>query len=182
MNSKALTLSINFIAILIISLAVFALGIYTVRYFIGTAEQVSEEISLSAERQINELLASTNEKVVLPVFRRELKSGQSYTFVLGIKNYLEQPADFTVEIGFSGATTGAEQEYIPSTDISKWYFEQLGPFRLADSEKKIVALPFRAINAQKGVTYVFDVKVACNLNTGLCNPYGYNQRIYLEII
>ncbi|MBW2995223.1 hypothetical protein KY312_02635, partial [Candidatus Woesearchaeota archaeon] len=69
MKKKAISLSVNLITIFIISMLVFALGIFAVRYFIGTAEELEEEISLSVERQINQLFASTTDKVVLPEFR-----------------------------------------------------------------------------------------------------------------
>jgi len=40
MKKKAISLSVNLITIFIISMLVFALGIYAVRYFIGTAEEL----------------------------------------------------------------------------------------------------------------------------------------------
>ncbi|MBW2995402.1 hypothetical protein KY312_03540, partial [Candidatus Woesearchaeota archaeon] len=133
--------------------------------------------------QINQLFASTTDKVVLPEFRKQLKRGQSYTFALGIKNYLEQRADFNVRMSFSQAlVTKDESSYQITADISKWIFEQQGPFTLNDNEQEIISLPVHAIGAEEGITYVFDVTVNCDLVTDLCNPYGYKQKIYIDII
>jgi hypothetical protein len=181
MKKKAISLSINLITIFIISIAVFALGIFSVRHFVGTTEQLEEEISLSIENQISQLLSSTNEKVVLPEFRQEIRQGQTHSFALGIRNYLEETADFTVRMSFSTAEKQG-QEVAVSTDMGKWIFESQGPFTLLADEQKIILLPVRAVDAEKGVTYIFDVEVTCSLNTYLCNPYGYRQKIYADII
>ena len=44
MNKKALSLSIDILTILIISILVFGLGIYAVRKFVRTSEELEEEI------------------------------------------------------------------------------------------------------------------------------------------
>jgi hypothetical protein len=180
---KGITLSINFITILIISIVIFALGMLIVRFFIGTAEDLEEEISVSTQRQVNQLLASSNEKVVLPEFRKQLKQGQRYSFALGMKNYLEQKANFTVEMQFSHAMiTEDESLYSPASDMGKWIFESLGPFSLDDNEQLVISLPVQTVAAEIGISYVFDVTVTCNQSIQLCNPYGYEQKIYIDII
>jgi len=183
MKKKAITLSINLITIFIISIVVFALGIFAVRYFITSARELEEEVSISVERQINQLLVSSNEKVVLPEFRKTLHQGQRYSFALGIKNYLEQTADFNVNMRFSYAmTTKDESLYSPNIDMSRWIFESQGPFRLGDNEKKIISMPVHTIGSEPGITYVFEVEVRCNKNIELCNPYGYKQKIFVDVI
>ena len=75
-----------------------------------------------------------------------------------------------------------ESGYQPFADMSKWIIEKQGPFTLNDNEQKIVTLPVQAVGAEEGITYIFDVTVSCDLNTDLCNPYGYKQKIYIDII
>ena len=123
----------------------------------------------------------TNEKVVVPVFKKELRRGETYVFALGMKNYLEQESDFTVHVEFLRALASGQQREL-TIPVSKWIFETQGPFALKPGEKKIVALPVRAVGAYEDVTYVFNVYVTCTGSQQLCNPYGYSQIIEVDVI
>jgi hypothetical protein len=183
MNKKAFELSMGLIVMFIMGVAVLALGLFLVKNFLTTSSELEQQISSSVEMQINTILSSTNEKVVLPEFKKQLKQGQRYIFGLGIKNYIEETADFTITMKFVNAyTTNGEVQYSPNTNIGAWYFEKQGPYTIEKDKSKLVLLPVEVKQGVVGITYVFDVDVICSVNSNLCNPYGYKQKVYVSVI
>ncbi|MBW3011827.1 hypothetical protein KY311_01450 [Candidatus Woesearchaeota archaeon] len=180
MNKKGLELSINLITILIISIFVLALAIFALTTFVGKTKEVSEQVSAQLQAQTLELLTTSNEKTAVPVFRHELQTGGTYTFAMGIQNLLEQDYDFKVHMQFVEAR--AEPGKRVAIEPEKWIFELQGPFTLEPGDKKVVALPVRAANAEKDVTYIFQVWASCNGPAALCEPYGYKQTVEVDVV
>lgn len=184
MNKKALSLSINILTILIISLVVLGLAVGILNQFIGRSRKVSTEISTQIEQEIQNLFAQTTQKVIVPEYRKELRRGKTYVFGLGIKNYLEENSNFRVQMSFSEAigtkTRESYENYV--ADPSEWILENQGPYNLAPNGNQIVSLPITVKEGEKGITYVFDVEVTCDGPDVLCNPYGYPQKIYIDVI
>ena len=60
MNKKALSLSINLITILIISVFVLALSIYALTLFVGRTTESSEQVSAQLQAQTLDLLTTSN--------------------------------------------------------------------------------------------------------------------------
>ncbi len=181
MNKKAFTLSADFLTGLIIAVVVLVLAVFALTMFIGKTLETKEQIDAQLQADTDELLTMTNEKVVIPIFKAELKTGQTYVFALGIKNYLEQASNFTVHMKFLSAYSEQQQNPV-LIPIEKWIFEKQGPYEIAPGEKKIVALPVRAVSAEENVLYVFEAYVTCTGLQALCNPYGYKQQIEVNVI
>jgi hypothetical protein len=181
MNRRAISLSVEFVTEIIVAVAVLVLAVFALSTFIGKTSEAKEQADAQLQAQTNDLLTTTNEKVIVPIFSKELKTGETYVFVLGMKNYLEQDANFIVNMEFSHALSGGQQREI-SIPVSKWIFEKQGPFMLKKDEKKIVALPVRAVDAFEDVTYVFNAYVTCDKNPLLCNPYGRKQVIEVHVV
>ncbi|MCF7860701.1 hypothetical protein K9M79_00525 [Candidatus Woesearchaeota archaeon] len=98
MNKKGLELSINFIVILVISIAIFGMGIYFVStIFIGSSD-VIKTISQQEETQLEKRLMTGREKVVIPIETKTMKRGEAVVFGIGIFNNMGSTKTFSVDV------------------------------------------------------------------------------------
>jgi len=85
MNKKGIELSVNFLVIIIISLAVFAMGIVFVnKIFFSAAEKVAQ-MDLQTKDELARLL-DQGDKVAMPFFQKTVIHGKTATFGIGVLN------------------------------------------------------------------------------------------------
>ena len=105
MNKKAIELSINFIIIMILSIAIFSSSLILVKQFFGKAEKMKAAVDSETETKIRSLLVA-GERVAIPVYTKETIASKPVTFALGISNILKDtpgPTDtFTITVGDGG--------------------------------------------------------------------------------
>ncbi|MBW3013907.1 hypothetical protein KY335_01545 [Candidatus Woesearchaeota archaeon] len=186
MNKKgALRLTVNFIVIIIIATACLVLA---TTFFLQEKEEldiITGIVEQQAKQQIMRELTQTTSKVVLPIFSAELKRGESYIFGLGLNNYMGFKEVFTVYISFDSAIDTETKAVVdPGVNTEKFFIPELGPYDLEDKEKRIISIPMRApTGSRRGITYRFNVKVACETDSSLCKPnYGYPHQIEISVI
>src|SRR3989344_5094068 len=93
MNKKAIELSINFLVIIIISLAVFGMGILFVNKIFFAAGKKITEMDQQTKEELARLL-DDGSKVAMPFFQKTVIHGNTATFGIGILNTLE-PSKFS---------------------------------------------------------------------------------------
>ena len=86
MNGKkgAISLSVNIMVILIISIFILGLGISFLAKLMGTGETVKDQLDAETERQLEQLLVKQGDKVALPLNKITLHRGQDHIFGVGV--------------------------------------------------------------------------------------------------
>lgn len=182
MNKKgAIELSVNFLVILIIALAVFGMGIRMTFQLMTKAEEIRADVDESTQREIEEAL-TTGEIVSIPINHKKTKVGKSVVFGLGIFNS-ESTQSFTIDMNFDGAFSNDKEDISALVEEGDWIKTSFGPFELSKNENRVIGLPVRAPRKMMGGektphgTYIFKVEV--KKEDG--NRYGNVQKAYVEI-
>jgi hypothetical protein len=82
-NKRGIELSINFIVMLILAIAVFAGGLVFASKFFGHAEKMRDNLDAQTEKQIEKLLDSGS-PVVIPISNKEIFRNKFDTFGIGV--------------------------------------------------------------------------------------------------
>lgn len=122
MNKKAIQLSINFLVIVIISLAIFGMGIVFVNKIFFSAGKKIAEMDLKTKEELAMLL-DEGDKVAMPFFQKTVIHGKTATFGIGILN-TKSAAAFTVVVKFDEAYDKANKKIC---DFSDWEHGE-GPY------------------------------------------------------
>ena len=84
-NKKAIQLSINFIVMLILGMAMFAGGMVFVSKFFGKAQNIKGSLDSQTERQIEAMLDSGS-SFVIPIHTKEIHRKEYATYGVGLYN------------------------------------------------------------------------------------------------
>ncbi len=152
-NKKAIELSINFIVVMILSIAILSASFVLVNQFFGKAGEMKARLDSETETKIRALLVG-NERVAIPLHTKEVKVGDFVSFGVGISNILKGgttqdtfkvfvEGDNCVAIG---GGSNIPTQYLPTVDISK-------------NDQAIVLIGVDTTNAQRGKTYKCDIRV-----------------------
>jgi len=167
MNKKGFELSASFIITLILVIVIFIGSIYFVKEFFFKAEEMKIEIERSTQEQIESLLQGGS-LVAIPINVKELKTGTTGIFGLGVRNVGETKG-FKAVVSFSKAINDfgevlfdeSYSEYINNN----WILYDSSEFFLDSNKLKTVPI---AVNPDSRVsesestipgTYLFNVCV-----------------------
>ncbi|MBW2978461.1 hypothetical protein KY331_06460 [Candidatus Woesearchaeota archaeon] len=174
-SKKAMTLSINSLVVIIISLVILSLGIVLMRtFFKGTAE-LKAKIDSQTETKIASLLAE-GEPLAIPVNRKTIEAKQHSTFGLGILNiYQDSPEKrFYINIIASGAYDRTNTEIL-GVNFQDWLLWDEEPLTLLANEQEIIPILIAVSADAVPGTYIFTVDVTAD-----GSPYG-KHKIYVEV-
>ncbi len=193
-SRKSMELSINFIVVMIISIVVFALGIFFVKQIYTYATKTTEDTAGQFDLQVQNLLCDARDIVCIPKDSVEFgKEKNPYygVVITYVGSATEQ--EFVLKVSPKKYVSGTNSETDISTDGTKanWIKISSGTFTIKNNgvaKKKIALTP---TSAQSG-TYIFDVRV-CKLISDPCSvdssppdgiyddQYGPTQKIYLYV-
>lgn len=88
-SKKGFELSINFLVILILTVATFGGGLILARKMFSSAGDIKDKISDQQEKQIQEMMLNGDELVVLPVNKKTMSMNSHAVVGLGINNVLK---------------------------------------------------------------------------------------------
>lgn len=109
-NKKGIELSINFIVMLVLAIAVFAGGLVFASKFFSKAGDIQGALSSQTQTQIEALL-DDGSPTVLPIHTKSIPRNTYDTFGLGIMNIKDGPEEnFTYSISFT--------KFVSKTDTS----------------------------------------------------------------
>jgi len=165
-NKKAMELSINFIVMLIIAMALFSFGIWFAYKFFGGAEKMRTELDEQTQTQIENLLMQSNERVIIPFNSKTLDKSNSAIFGVGILNMLESPTQFTIEITKDSNYCGDEINIVPETQIS---------FSLAPNQNIVKSFAVATTSKTRNCIYSLTIQVKVGSNN-----YGSPQKVYIK--
>ncbi len=167
MNNKGFELSASFIVTLIMVIVIFIGSIYFVQQFFFKAEEMKAEIERSTQEQIESLLQGGS-LVAIPINTKEIKTGDSSVFGLGVRNVGETKG-FKVVVNFNKAINDLGEvlfdesyaEYINSN----WLLYDSNEFFLDSNKLKTIPIAvgpdYRVSESENTVpgTYLFNVCV-----------------------
>lgn len=159
MNKKAMELSINFIVMLVLSIAVFSFGLVFLNNVFTQAGEIKAQLDSDSEQRLMTLL-DRGEMVAIPIQSKDVKAGGSIVFGLGVLSIEEGTTRFTVAINCTLALSPNDDE-IPGA-CSKTWFISPKPFDLTKNEKKLIPIAVQAPSGLPRGTYGFTVKVYAN--------------------
>jgi len=182
MRKRGLELSINFIIILVLAIVTLVMGIIIFNIIFRAGTELEKEVSQRTKDQINRLLMTGDQAIVLPDFFKEMGIGDQHAFGLGIRNYRSAAEEFTINIQFNIAVDKKNidmtRETVATAEVDKWYFEKIGPITINPNGLEVVSIPIRVGNkAKSDWIYVFNVLVTDKQGM----QYGDLQKIYVKI-
>lgn len=155
-DKRGIELSINFIVMLVLAIAVFAGGLVFAAKFFGHAEKVRGNLDSQTERQIEKLLDS-GAPVVMPISTKEVFRNEFETFGLGILARFS--GKYKVSVGFDQAFR-KDKSQITSIYAQDWIQLPSSEMTLTKNEKGKFLIGVQVPkDAEKG-TYIFRVKVS----------------------
>ena len=117
MNKKAIQLSVNFLVIVILSLAVFSMGIIFVNKIFFSASKKVAEMDAQTKQELANLL-DQGDKIAMPFFQKSVIHGKTATFGIGVLNTISSLAreDFEIVVEFDAAYKKDNTEITPVSD------------------------------------------------------------------
>lgn len=163
-QKKGMELSINFIVMLVLAIAVFSGGLMFANKFFRQAGDTKAVLDSQAQRQIAALL-DDGSPVVLPISTKEIRRSKHDTFGLGVLN-VEDAQTFTVGWEFlravelpPGRATLCNVGSNCDSDPTTWITQGKDTFELKRNEKtQILFLVDVPSNAERG-NYIYKITV-----------------------
>jgi hypothetical protein len=153
-NKKGIELSINFIVMLILAIAVFAGGLVFTSKFFSHAEKVRGSLDSQTERQIEKLLDSGS-PVVIPINTKEIHKKNHDTFGVGV--LADTNGKYSLHTEFADAFRKDKSDI--DTDANSWIIQPDQDQDLEKNEKGKFLVGIEVPkDAEKG-TYIFRVTV-----------------------
>ncbi len=157
-NKRGIELSINFIVMLILALAMFSGGLLLVKKMFGHAEKLKGSLDAQTEKQIEKLLDSGS-PVVIPLSTKEIFRNEYGTFGVGVLAQFN--GKYTLEVEYQNGYQKSSKKEIPKTEVNaqEWLSGVPATQELKKNEKgKYMIL----VQVPKGVpsgTYIYKVTV-----------------------
>ncbi|MFH1134112.1 MAG: hypothetical protein V1735_06490 [Nanoarchaeota archaeon] len=169
MRRGAIELSLNFLVILIISIAVLSFGFYFVKKVITKAEDTRLIIDSQLQKEIENMLTDPSKPVAIPYNRKTIRVGDAQMIGFGVSNVLATAGsedDFQIQILFTKYYDETEQEIIALGDLNPniWISKNIGDtVTIPKHDRRIIGMMFKPAKTGsspvlKG-TYVFKLTV-----------------------
>lgn len=175
MKKGAIELSLNFIIIMIISIAVFAFGVYFLKQIMSHAENTVLVWDKRTESMIEDMLDNGG-KIAIPFNSKTAPRGEMTTYGIGILNMLDENIENNFALLFrynkyvnnDDPDQGLPAEFDPNT----WpaFSEQALPFENGNGWKKLI----KPIQNNKQEKFLMGVKVPKDAPSG---TYIYDLNI-----
>ncbi|NQV09487.1 hypothetical protein HQ529_06575 [Candidatus Woesearchaeota archaeon] len=174
-NKRAVELSMNFLVMIIISIAVLTMAIVFSKNLFTSAEEIRLDIDRETNERIESLL-DDGSRVVIPFTRKEVRRGDLGIFGVGVLNVVDK-TNFTMIVSLDSVfnndkediTTEARDNYITIVSAND-------PVEIDINEKHKFSFGVDMAKKAPSGTYLLDVKVLReNVSTTIPDvflPYG----------
>ncbi len=172
-NKRGIELTINFIVMLILGIAMLSGAIILTTKLFGKAKKYQDQVDSNTQAEIKKLITSSNDQVIIYPARKTMARKESATFGIGVqntlKNSLGKSDDFTISVSFGKAYTSNKQPLCDRNDEttnsecsksapSTWL--KLGNSqKINKNEVKSFPVTISTKGNPKSAVYVFDVRV-----------------------
>lgn len=181
MNKKAFQLSINFVIIIILSIVIFIFGISFLNQIFTGAEKTREAYYQQFDKQIQDLMCSSLERVCIPKERAVLSRDNIAVFGVGILNVLGSAEDFEISVSFDSAYANNgdlicdNQDESGCGNPSDWPMYIADPFSI-ENNKQVNHAVVMDVSAAPSGTYIFNVNIQYD-----STDYDTTHKLYVEI-
>ncbi len=172
MRKASFQLSVNFLVVMIICIALLGIGIYLVRTFSDTAVEMKEEVDNYHKEQ---LIRALSQGALVSVFPQSqtVRRGDNADFYLAMSNELGQEEDFYISII-------SEDSGLTGIPLEPLFMR--GPYLVENNEQRFVPLKIISDTGSSHGSYLFNLRVCygneCS-NNG--EPYGSLQKIQVNV-
>ncbi|HII69137.1 TPA: hypothetical protein HA270_04630 [Candidatus Woesearchaeota archaeon] len=193
-KKAAIELSVNFLVIILISIAVFGMGIwFTQKIFAGATKQ-QETYYQQFEDQLDDLSCGNYDRVCIGKDTKRIDNSRAAVFWLRTLNVLGDEMNYKISVVFSQAFDDSNEICLdanvpPLLACGTWlisYNENEITLPNNEDDKNVIVI-VAPKDAPKG-TYIFNVNVCygsaihnnnerCPSNQNKDNPYGPQQKI-----
>lgn len=172
-NKRGIELTINFIVMLILGIAMLSGAIILTTKLFGKAKQYQSQVDANTQAEIKKMITSTNDQVVIYPSRKTVGRKESATFGVGVQNTIKgggKEDEFTVGVQFARSYNKDKQTTCDNADIgegldkpckslpSTW--PKQGTFqKIKKNEVKSFPVPITVTTGTLSGIYVFDVRV-----------------------
>ena len=185
LKKRGFELSVSFLVMLILTLAVFGMGIYLVNKFFGSTKEMQANLDQQTSAQL-EALMDDGSKVAVPINKKEVKLGEQTVFGVGVLNTLGTEKEFNISVTYStGLNKNNEKIDLDEAEWSKWMLYEEEPFTLKNNEKKKLPILIRIPGKAAAGRYVFDIEVLYdttlnnNIDTDTMEKYDDTRKIQI---
>ncbi len=174
-NKGGISLGVNLIVVLIISIVVLGLGIAFIFNLMDSADKFTGDIDQRTEDELSRILIGQGRKVALHPSAVQLTRGNDQSLGVGIMNLLPDDTEFTTEIEFSAAEDPIGKA-ITLEDYKEWfnYFPEPIPIKNQEHKSLLIVLepPKNAIPGK----YIFNMRVYSGTV-----QYGNTQKLEVNL-
>jgi hypothetical protein len=153
-SKKGIELSINFIVMLILAVAVFAGGLMFAAKFFGQAEKMRGNLDAQTEKQIEKLLDSGS-PVVLPLSTKEIFRSKFETFGVGV--LAQNSGKYTLTVTYKDAFKKDKTRI--TLNAQDWLNIAMTEMALKKNEKGKFLVGVMVPREAESGTYLFEVSV-----------------------
>src|SRR3989344_1143781 len=156
-----ISLSMNMLVVIIISLVLLGMGIYLLYNIMGFAEKQKDVLDAKTKEEILHLLLDEGKKVALPLHIADIQAGDYHIFGVGIYNIEHDNDQFRLEITLDKAVDYNENDFTSqaSTGINERLLYPTEAINLPQNDYRTepirVKVPGEALKGK----YLFDVQV-----------------------
>tara|TARA_B100001971_G_C18202812_1_gene545691 strand:- start:69 stop:626 length:558 start_codon:yes stop_codon:yes gene_type:complete len=158
-NKRAMQLSINFLVVIILGIAMLVMGVVFVRKMFTGASDIKANLDKQTEEELENLMTS-GERVAIPYTKKEVRAGKTVIFGLGILNVLGEDSNFVIDIE-CGGTVPDTLSCMPVNDIVHPFM--INDLSVENNDQHKMPIAIKA-PSDKG-TYIIDIRI-CNYIAG----------------
>ena len=176
MNTKrGIELSLNFIVMLIISIAIFGFGVRFIYNLSSQAIELKDLTSKELDDRVADLLCSSSQKICIGTDKKVIQKGKFDVFSIKVLN-VGDAQTLEVHVTRPNPSAYTKQNTPIPNDVLKWAPESRVDRFERNEEHKFgigIEVPPSALSG----TYIFDVKVIKADGTA----YATTQKLYVEV-
>jgi len=185
MNKKGFEVTVNFLVMLILALAIFAVGVYFAGKVFGEVNHLGTELDTQTKAEIEAKLRSPTALVAIGINRKEIKRGSHDSFGLGVTNRDTTSGEFYASIQ---CVLGQDKDGAKIDDTTceeccgKWIMTpEVKVGVLAPNEFSIPAIFFNVNKKAASGSYVYNVQVYKEESGKAKHAYDSVKKIYVDV-
>ncbi len=177
----SLSLSINAIVIIIISMVIMSSGIMLLFQAVGSGEAQFAAADEAAKAKLANLL-DEGKQVALPQPKITILRGESKGVPVGVLNTDEKQREFEIRHSFSTYTDRDDEIEETKPANSPKFLYDTDPFTLDSEEKQLHDMQVSVPKKAKRGEYIFSIRV-CNAGTACkkADKYGNLQKLVIIV-
>lgn len=211
MNKKGIELTVNFIVVLIIGIAMLGGALMLTSKLFSQAEKYKATVDVNTQNEIRKLITDSDDLVVIYPSRKIISRTKSYNFGIGVQNTIEgrDSAKFALAVTLSSAVDKENNEICKAPygngifdcgNITNEWIVLGSTLDIKKNEIETFAMPVTVEKKAPSGLYIFNVCVCYDYNLGspeckdsqgryaqcepgttIVNSYGNINKIYVQV-